>query len=421
MTGKQQETLQPAKDRPHLWIVEHYAAIPHKDGRSGRHIGLAAELVKRGWAVTLFIASTSHPDGRQHMRGARLRERTTLEGVDVIMLRSNAYGSSARKRLLGMVLFSFHVLLPMAGRAVTPPDIVIGSTVHPFAAWAGSQLAKRHQAPFVFEVRDVWPDYLTDLGKLRAASPLARLFEYVMKRSAISADLVISPLSNIAGWLSDIGLPRTPSVWISNGIPHQALAYEDAVAPPSGGTFKLGYFGSHGPANSLSDLLTAFDQASREAPTTLELHLYGNGPSKVQLIEHANRLESRDNIFFNHPIPRSEVVAKAQSYNALVLSMQDHSVYRYGISPNKLFDYMLAGRPVLLQHEGPNPVMQAKAGVCVKPGSVDELKDGILSLSGLDPLSLHNMGSRGKAHVLSQFSYPHLASLLDGSLRQLLQ
>lgn len=420
-------TTQRARERRRfLWIIEHYAALPLKDGRAGRHVGLARELARHGWTTSLLVASTSHPDGKQRMVGRALRSRIDEPSVRAVILRTNSYGSSMGRRFIGMIGFTGQVLLPVATKGLDKPDVIIGSTVHPFAAWAGARLARRHGVPFVFEVRDVWPDYLVELGKVDASSALARLLSYVMRKNARDASLIISPLRGLRSWLDEIGEGHKAFVWISNGVDAsdiESLQAPEAVESPTGDespAFTLMYLGSQGPANTVDHLLRSFDLATRLRPNVdLRLRVIGEGRLNAALKRLASELPSSDRITFEPAIPRSDVVATARQAQALVLAMPDKRVYRFGVSPNKVFDYLLAARPIIMSVNHPNPVEDASAGIVVQAEDVPAFAEAIASLTDMTPTERREMGERGRRHVLDRYTYARLADDLAQALSAL--
>lgn len=397
-------------------MVNHHAAIPAKDGLEGRHYALARHLQHHGWSASVIAASTTHPSGEQRLHGPHLRRLTHDDGVDSLCVRSNRYGSSTALRFVGMAVFALMTLAPGMTRGLSKPDVVIGSTVHPFAAWAGWRLARRHKVPFVYEIRDVWPDALIHLGRLNGSGALARVLRKLSLDLCARADLILSPLPDVRRYLDENGFQKKEFLWISNGI--EADHYRAEVAHERHTPFTFMYFGSHGNANALDGILEAFDKAVGKSPTAdMRLRLIGSGPLKSKLQEYARSLASVERISFEDPIPRSQIIERAHEADCLVINLHDHPVYQYGISPNKLFDYLLAARPIIAAFNAPNnPVADANAGVCVPADSRDEIAQAMLDVYAMDHKTLQAMGSNGLAHVTKAYSYETLAQRLAAKL-----
>ncbi|UJP08915.1 sugar transferase [Microbacterium sp. KUDC0406] len=413
-------TAPEASGSHRLWIVNHYASAPSSSGNSGRHHALGRHLVDHGWRTAILAASTQHPSGRQIFpRPARLR-RDKDDGVDRLWMWSNSYRSGAT-RLAGMATFTVNLLLPRATRGLDAPDAVMGSTVHLLAAWAGARLARRHRVPFIYEIRDIWPETLVDLGALREDSQSARAIKALSLSLARRASLVISPLPGVGRYLSDNGV-ETPFLWIANGTDASLADRTAETARPDADRFTFMYLGAHGRANALDSLLAAFDRACEIAPEIdLRFRLVGSGPLRESLIRWAQELPHGERIQFEERIPRAEVVHRARHADCLVANLRDRPIYRYGISLNKLFDYMLAARPVILGSSAFNdPVTEAGAGVTVPADDIEALAAAMADVARLSDEEREEMGSRARAHVLEEYSYETLASKLAASLDRLI-
>ncbi|MCL2802422.1 MAG: glycosyltransferase family 4 protein [Micrococcales bacterium] len=417
MTGEEGRGPKVSAKTRHVWIVNHYAAIPSKDGGEGRHLGLARHLANHGWTATLFVASTRHPAGTQAISGPALRRRTIEQGVRCQWIRTPKYdGNSGVMRAVNMAVFTISVLAPGLTKGMPHPAVIVGSTVHPFAAWAASRLARRKKVPFVFEIRDVWPETLVDLGKLRSGGLLDKAMAGLFTTLCASAAAVVSPLPGLRKYLDERGFSDTPFFWIPNGV--EAEAASRTVAGDGKG-FSFGYLGSHGNANALDGLLDGFDEYCRRSKdTTSTLTLIGDGPLKPSLIEQSTRLASRDRIRFEARVPRREAIRRSRRADCLVVTFRDLPVYRYGVSPNKLFDYMLAGRPIILAGgASESPVIAANCGLVVEPDDKGALADAMAALRSMSPEHLNEMGARGRDYVTDHYTYAALAGRLATALQ----
>jgi glycosyltransferase involved in cell wall biosynthesis len=403
----------------HVWIVNHHAIVPSKERGAGRHLNLARHLPDHGWTASLLVASTVHVDGSQAMPGPRMSQITEELGVPVLWVRSYAYGSSLTRRLIGMLTFAANLLLPGRTTGLQSPDVVIGSTVHLLAAWAAWRLARRHRVPFIFEIRDVWPDTLIHFGRLNPSGILARSMEKLSVALARRANLVISPLPHVDLYLSDHGITTAKFLWISNGFE----GHREAVIPqPTGNeSFTFMYLGAHGDANALEGLLLAFDLAIQRRPEArLRLRLVGAGAKKSKLEKFANELESAEYISFENQIPQSHVVDVARESDCLIANMHNNPVYRYGVSMNKLYTYLYSCRPVILGcSAASNPISDSGAGIVVPGDDIKGLAEVMILLSEAPALERHNRSLKGYDYVITEYTYEALATKLARALHKL--
>lgn len=397
------------KNGRHVWIVNHHALIPSKDGGSGRHLNMAQYLPHHGWSASLLVASTIHARGAQAMKGVRFRRVTHERGVRVLWVRATAYGQSTLRRIIGMCVFASLTLLPGMTKGLQRPDVVMGSTVHLLAAWAGWRLARRHNVPFVYEIRDVWPDTLIHLGRMERTSRLAQAMEALSLRLAERASLVVSPLPNVDRYLQRHGIEETDFLWVSNGFDGE-LEVPEPDYPQPDGQFTFMYLGAHGQANALEGILKAFGRACALRPDAeLKLRLVGSGPLKSKLFEYASTMECSTGISFEDRIPEPEVIARAREADCLVANMHDSPVYEYGVSLNKIFTYLYAFRPVVFACSVSNPILESGAGTVVPGDDTEALARAMVEMYDLPHSERLGHARRGYEHVLENYSHQSLA------------
>lgn len=146
-----------------IWILNHYATYPGGVG-SSRHYYLAKCLKSLGWSATIIAASVEHQTGIQRLKFGEGQRIDEINGVPFLWLRTPVYKGNGAGRLKNILAYTWSVLQPNATKELPRPDVIVGSSVHPFAAVAGALLARRLSVPFIFEVRDLWPQTLIDLG-----------------------------------------------------------------------------------------------------------------------------------------------------------------------------------------------------------------------------------------------------------------
>ncbi|PMR70726.1 glycosyltransferase family 4 protein [Halomonas heilongjiangensis] len=413
----------------HVWILNHYAKHPEVAG-GARHFQLARHLPAYGWQATLIAASVDHPSGHQRLGDGEQTRLESCDGVPFLWLRTSSYRGNGGGRMKSMLEYALQAIRPARLAGLERPDLIIGSSVHPFAALAGWWLARRHGVPFVFEVRDLWPQTLVDMGRLREGSPMTRAMRTLETFLYRRARRVLTLLPRARDYIVPRGVPAERVVWLSNGVD---LADYPAPSPPSVPTqempLTLMYFGGHGEANGLEVLIEAMGRV-REAcerdgrGLPVQLRLIGEGPAKEALQRQATGLGLDGRwVRFEPPVPKREIPILAQQADAFVITVRDlPRLYRFGISMNKLFDYMAAARPVIIASGAVNdPVADAGAGISVPPEDPAALAEAILALAALSPEERAALGRAGREHMEAAYDYRILAGRLAGVMNDVME
>lgn len=301
-------------------------------------------------------------------------------------------------------------------RLAEAPDVVVGSSPHLLAAAGAAGLAKRAGAAFVLELRDIWPQSLIDLGSYSPAHPAMRAMRFIERRLYRDARVVVALMPRAAEHVATAGGDPGRVRWVPNA------ADPDAVPPGpprEGKPFTLLYAGAHGLANDLGTLLeaAALLQAGGAA---VRVRLVGDGPLKAALQGQAEARALR-NVEFRPAVARKELAAELHDADAFVLPLKDAPVFRHGISPNKLFDYLLAARPVIAAVPGgAPPVLDSGAGLAVPPGDPASLAEAVRRLAGLPAAERRRMGELGRRLVLESYSAASVADRFEAALREAL-
>ncbi|WP_176491748.1 glycosyltransferase family 4 protein [Curtobacterium sp. 'Ferrero'] len=410
-----------------VWIINHYAHHHERDGRATRHQSLAEHLTALGWRSIVIAAGTDHPTGRSHLRGLRIRRRWTGEGYDFLWLRGVDYRgaglSRAVRRVLDIVVFTFLLLVPRSLAGLPRPDVIVGGSFHPLAAWAAARLARRHGVPFVFEPRDLWPESALGLAGMTERHPVIRALRRLEQDIVRRADHIISPLGGVGRYYADRGY-HGGFTWVPNGVTVDQLPGErprDAGASLADAPFTIAYIGSMGPANALEVVIDAFDQAATTARARglrpLALRMVGDGADVTALRERASSLPSAASITWDGRVSQGEARAIGRQADCLVVNMHDLPLYRHGVSMNKQYEYMLLERPLLVGAPVPlESVEAAECGVHVPADDAAALAEGMLTLASMSDEERAAMGARGRAHVIREHDYGRLARTYASAL-----
>lgn len=398
-----------------ILLINHYAgSLRH--GMEYRPYYLAREWVRLGHSVHIVASSQSHiracaPD----LQGAaRLDE--TIDGIDYSWYATPPYQGNGIGRVRNMAAFIAR-LYGDARRLAreVDPDVVIASSTYPLDIWPAQRIARLAHARLLFELHDLWPLSPIELGKFSRWHPFIMLLQAAENYACRHADAIVSILPKVREHLEAHGMARHKLHVVPNGAdPAEWLAAAGALPGPIGaelaalrsrGKFIIGYAGTHGLANALDTLLAA---AQRVTDPRAVFVLVGGGPEKTQLQKLAALLALR-NVHFFDPVAKDQVPALLRCFDLAYIGWQRQALYRFGISPNKLIDYMMAARPVLHAVEaGNDPVADAGCGLTVAPQDPNAVASGVMALMALSPEQRRAMGERGQAYALRNLSYPVL-------------
>jgi len=385
-----------------LWIVNQYALALHQPGIT-RHAMLAQALRALDWDTVIFSSAAHYWNlPREDSLSARVE---FLPEATFVRIRTAGHVTNGARRIVSMILFSIRALLYGMRRGklgIKKPSVVVGSTPHPFGACTAYLLSKIYRVPFVLEVRDLWPDSLIHLLGIRDSHPLIRILRkleiFLYRRSSA----IIAVLPGIEDHVRSI-VPDAPCVqWVPNGVDLSTLP---VVGPSQEGEgFTVLYAGAHGVPNALDTLLRAAqimqDRESHLAPSErTRFVLVGDGKEKRNLVALAQKMHLH-NMEFMPAVPKTDVPALLASADILAITWLDVPLYRFGVSPNKLFDYFAAGRPVVMALSSRyDPVTDAGAGINVPAEDADAYAAALLRLRRMTRTERARMGTNGRRYV----------------------
>lgn len=388
-----------------VWILNHYAITPDMTGGT-RHYDLGKQLAKRGLKVTIFASGFDHSTKKYVKMVPTERFRIEdYEGVRFIWLNTIPYYRNDIRRVLNMFSYGIRVLNTIKG--FDKPDVVIGSSMHPVAALAGWWLARKYEARFVFEVRDLWPQTAVDMGAIKPTSVLVRLLYAWEKFMYQRAEKIISLLPKAKEYITSRGIDPNKIVWIPNGVDLERFDNPESLDPKSEAAkafaqykdkFKVVYTGAHGIPNGL-DIIIESAKIIEEKEPNIHFILVGEGTEKERLKIKSQQL-GLNNITFCASVTKSSVPTVLSLADCLVISVPNFTIYSYGISPNKFFDYLASGKPVIYAGSPSNSIIEeAQAGITVEPGNPQALAEGILKINRMTVAERSLLGANGRAYV----------------------
>lgn len=400
-----------------IWLINHYASTP-STGPGGRHHYLARELAAMGHRVTL-IAARRHHLLREGLDTSVLPSEEHVEGYRFLRLDVPHYSHAHdKRRTLAWAVFGSR-LWRMRVQTEDRPDVVLYSSPQLLGFLGAERLARRYGARLVFEVRDIWPLTLVEIGGFSLRHPVIRLFQWIEDRAYKRAERVVSNLPGAVDHMVARGMQEEKFAWISNGV-----ALEETSAPeplsvsigrqiPTDG-LRVAYTGTLGEANSLETLLEA---ASLVRDLPLTIILVGHGRNRSALEAKRDQLDLH-NVLFLGPVPKAQVQSVLAAVDVAFIGLRPESLFRFGVSPNKLFDYLAAGKPILYAIDSGDfrPVEQLNAGIQVAAGDASKIAAALRRFHGMSPSERAALGLNGRIGAENNFDYKKLAVRLEDVL-----
>lgn len=398
-----------------IWIFNHHALTPDMSGGT-RHYDFAKELIKRGHSVTI-VASSFHYSKYKEMRDYKNKDYLCekIDGIDFIWIKTPAYFGNGISRVRNMISYSYKVLKYIPKLNLSKPDIIVGSSVHLFAVWAAYKLSCRYNTPFIMEVRDLWPQTLIDMG-ISKWHPFIMLLGWLEKFLYKKADKIISNLPYAYEYIGKL-VEKEKFIWISNGVDLSNIKY---TSKEKSNKFIISYTGAIGVANNLQILLEVTKKLKDNE--NLYFRIVGEGAEKEKLKTFVKE-NNLSNVSIENSVPKNEVTNILQNSDILFLSLKDSPLYRFGISLNKLFDYMASGRVVIFAGNSKNnPIKDANAGYSIIPDDVEDLEKTILEIYNLSQEKRDAIGQKIRKYVEDNYSIEILVDkfekLLEDEIRK---
>ncbi len=399
-----------------ILYLEHYAGSPDM-GMEFRPYYLSREWVKMGHKVTIIAGDYSHLR-KKNPTVTHDMEKETIDGIDYYWLKTGSYDGNGLSRAITMIRFC-NKLNKWKGwiNSHLNPDVVISSSTYPIDSIpahriaVGGSISSRH----IHEVHDMWPSTLTEIGGMSKHNPFVMLMQFGENYAYQHANAVVSLPKYAKDYMMKHGLPKDHFIYIPNGIVIEEWKNPEPVPDEhriilekmkSKGQFIVGYFGGHALSNCLMTLLQSAEQMQNE---DVRFVLVGDGVEKNNLVSYAKE-HKIDNMVFLPPVKKRVIPTLTEYFDCTYIGATDSPLYRFGACMNKMFDGMMAGKPIIFAiNAPPTPVEDCGCGLIVKPENTAEIIDAVRQLKGMDPSERKAMGQRGKEEILRKYTYEKLA------------
>ena len=268
----------------------------------------------------------------------------------------------------------------------------------------GIRLKRKYKSKLVFEIRDIWPLTMVAEGGYKDTNPFVKILGKIEKFGYIKSDLIVGTMPNLKVHVENVtGIKNNKCVCVPFGFDANfynllnvnsnefALKYNIPT-----NKFIIGYAGSIGITNGLDSFIACAKIMCND--NRIIFALLGDGDSKSFYL---NETKEQQNIIFIPKVKREEVASFLALCNVLYFSSLNSKIWEYGWSPNKLIDYMMAGKPVLASYSGyQSMINEAGSGFFIPPEDADAIKQKIEQLINMNFEDLNNMGIAGKQWII---------------------
>ena len=393
-----------------LYVSQHYP--PEMGALAGR-----AEELSRHWASASHKASVltgfpNHPTGvvapQYRAKFRRLFYRETLNGVDVVRTWLLPYPN--RKPLERVLNYgSFCLSAIVRGAFLERPDVVIGTSPPLPIAIAGYVIARLKRVPFVFEVRDLWPESLEGVGLGANHSATYKVVAGIVRFLYRHSDHIVVVTPAFKEYLNKTwDVPLEKMSIVVNGVETEKFApmpKSEELLRGFGvpkGNFVASYIGTMGMAHGLDTILNVAEHLRAKAPN-VTLLLVGEGGNRQDLVKIAEARQLK-NVIFTGQQPRELIPEIISSSDVCLALLKNQEVFKTVI-PTKMLEFMSCGRPIILAVGGQAEQIlhEAKAGISVQPENAEAIAAAIIDMQA-NPVAREQFGRNGREFMVSAMS-----------------
>lgn len=401
-----------------IWILNHYASES-----GGRHYKFAENLIKRGYSVKVFAASTMHNSEQNRITDSKKYFYKEFNGIPFIFIKARDYKGNGKSRVLNMIDYALGLMSISKNFDTERPEVIYASSVHPLTWLAGYRLARRYKAKFIAETRDLWPETLVAMGQIDRNSVPARLLYKLEKFIYKKADNLIFTFPGGIDYVGRIGIDTSKVRYINNGVDLNEfnrnisdVNYEDDDLNDNS-KFKILYTGSMGTANELSYLLQAAELLYKKGIHNVRFILFGDGYER-ELLEQYVKSKGISNVILKGKVEKKYIPNILSKSNLNIFTGKDISLYKYGLSLNKMFDYFASGKPTVSNINcGYDIIKKYNCGITVKGGSAEALAEGILKFYNM-PKEEYETYCKNALKAAQDFDFKVLTDKLEEVIQE---
>lgn len=407
--------------KKNIWIMNHYAGRMYFD-MGGRHYSFAKYLKKEGYEPVIFCANSVHGKAECYYNTKSLWQEYFAEeiGVPFVYVKARTYTGNGKQRILNMIDFYRNVKRATKKYAACheKPDIIYASSVHPLTLVAGIQLAKYFGVECICEIRDLWPETLVNYGALKRNSFIAKILYAGEKWIYKKADRLIFTMEGGNNYIHEQGwekaVPDSKVFHLNNGVDLDTFRHNQKhfqIEDPdleNSEIIKVVYTGSIRRINNLGLIL---DAAKKLTNPQIKLLMWGDGDELPTLQQRVEK-EQIKNISFKGHVKKEYIPSIISRADLNLIHWEASDLLRFGVSYNKLFEYLAAARPIFSTvHPGYSIVERSHCGIDMEDFTPETLAMNLQQLSSRPQSELLQMGKNASA-AAEKYDFQHLTKEL---------
>lgn len=396
-------------DSKTIWIINQYASH-----LVTRHEELSKSFAAQGYHVAV-ITSSFHHGRREYMYDESIVYKKLCDGVTYVYLHSGpSYQNNGAGRIFNMIDFCRLVgkYKKEIAKKIGEPAFVIASSAPPFVWEIGYKVARKFKAKFIAEFRDIWPMSLVDVQGVSPSHPLVKVLEVVEKRAYKRSDAIVSTMPYAWKHVIEVAsVPREKVHWMANGININEVEedlHSDQKLPEDLEKYLKEhwccvYIGSIVKSECLDYLLRSFKKVSDQ---DIYFAIVGEGHEKDNIQKLAKELSLSNIQFF--PAINKHLIPKALELAAAAAAVhEDLPIYRYGLSMNKLNDYLVSGVPTIFAY-GADSIVKEAGHFSVSTGDEDGFAEAIQDVKNLSETERTELAAQAQRLIAEKYDYPEI-------------
>ena len=404
-------------------LVNHYA-VPPKYYPLARPSLFAKHLMRMGHTVVIVAASSIHNTDCKNLINTKRKVLEVIDdGITYLLINCSSYKGNGIGRIKNIVEFANK--LPRALKRIDNIDVVVATSFDPLSCYSAINYSKKNRIKTIAEIADLWPETLVDYADISPKNPIVLFLRKIEKNIYTKSDAIVFTMEGGYDYIVeqkwDSFIPKSKTHYINNGIDLKQFNYNcihyqiNDCDLNDKSIFKVVYTGSIRKVNNLGLLL---DTAKLIHSNHIKFLIWGDG-DELPLLKERVQNENIENVVFKGKVEKKYIPFITSNADLNFAHNGQSKMFFYGISFNKIFDYLAAGKPILCDFDSKyNPVIEYKAGVEVKTANPKDIADQIVTLSHTKS-SIYDCFKRNALLAAQNFDFEVLTTKLLNIIKNL--